>query len=118
MRKIVLFVVTLLLWSITAEAKIYVVKINGGPNGYNEIREEVDRCDGFLFCQNPGYEPCRFTIPPCNSSYTNIFIETVENQIRNGVLIGSFIDNGYLVSWVSTRNGEDEYVEITIEEIE
>lgn len=64
------------------------------------------------------YHHAIFTIPPCNSSYTNIFIETVENQIRNGVLIGSFIDNGYLVSWVSTRNGEDEYVEITIEEIE
>jgi len=103
---IILSVFSALLFSIDANADIYIGKKGGGANGYKTIDESHQGNVHTLECFDPGNESCTWTTKPYITTSVGQYdvdniAAQVEGNITNQVYQGNFtLDNEYIVSWI------------------
>jgi hypothetical protein len=107
----ILFVALLISsFNVTLSRKIEITRTNGGPNGFNTIKETHEECLGFfddakssLTCADSGSAACEWNIHPatlpklagCGGSSAAVIDDAIsyaENQILNNILSGTKTD--------------------------
>ncbi|MEE1946422.1 hypothetical protein VRU48_14960 [Pedobacter sp. KR3-3] len=107
MKKIILALSAVLLIITNSSAMIRVTEYNGGPCGYNSVRQGRSGDEDRLDCNDPGYCDCRFEdSPTCGDLQPEeidaSFLEirnVLQQRIAEGRFGGEFKSNLGSVAW-------------------
>ncbi|GBD07202.1 hypothetical protein HRbin21_01018 [bacterium HR21] len=91
--KVLLVVAGVALASALVSARtIIIVKVNGGPSGFNRVSEVHTENESKLTCYGSGSTACEWTVKPQLVRGYPRLIEYAETQIAEGNLVGTYTE--------------------------